>query len=92
LLATSNSGLSSGAKAGIGVGVAAGAIALLALVLGMLFFRKRKAQRQTDPNMSKLNTKARHPYDNPPLAYVEADALYPYVEADAQEARQELQA
>jgi len=36
--------------------------------------------------------KAKPPYDKPPLAYAEADAQYPLVEAEAQEARQELQA
>lgn len=41
----SDSGLSSGAKAGVGVGVAMGAIAIIAL-LAWLFMSRRKKQQQ----------------------------------------------
>jgi hypothetical protein len=87
-----NSGLSSGAKAGIGVGVVVGAILLVALVFGILFFRRKKKQRRNVHEIPGQDTIGKQVHYKPPLAFVEAEAPYPYVEADAQEARQEMPA
>jgi hypothetical protein len=91
-VAAPDSGLSSGAKAGIGIGVALGVIALLALVVAIFFLRRRKSRRKLVPNTSGREMDVQNPYEKPPLAYAEAEAPYPYAEADGQEARHELHA
>ncbi|OTB01145.1 hypothetical protein M426DRAFT_14718 [Hypoxylon sp. CI-4A] len=66
-------GLTTGAKTGIGVGVGVGGVGIVALVAGILFYRRSKNRKmQTGDNME--------PYSPTPQTYVGTAGAHPYNE------------